>query len=292
MGIYDRDYFRAEPEPHFRFAFPKLGSAVKSLIIINFAVFLIQAIDLRIERSAGVFTRLFSLTPSLVLHRGFFWQFFTYMFLHASLWHLFLNMLALYFFGTDMEVALGKKRFLKFYLLCGLAGGAAQFIFSAFINPQVLILGASGAVLGVLVAFAILYPNRMLLLFFIIPVRARTVIYLLIFINIIYGLDFKASGVAAFAHLGGMLAGYLYIKHYFKSRRTANIINVNFAGKPALFHRLKTLFRKRRRPTTTSRAEIDDTIDRIIDKVHNEGLDSLTKEEKKFLDDLKKKHSV
>ena len=292
MGIYDRDYFRAEPETHNRFAFPKLGSAVKYLIIINFAIFLIQAIDARIPASGGVFTRLFSLTPSLVLRRGFFWQFFTYMFLHSSLWHLFLNMLALYFFGTDLETTLGIRRFLKLYVLCGIAGGAAQFIFSAFINPQTLILGASAAVLGVLVAFAVLYPNRTLLLFFIIPVRARTIIYILIFINIIQALDLQASGIAAFAHLGGMLAGYLYIKNYFKSRRRSNIIDVDFASKPTLFDRLKTFFRIRKKSSASGPEDFEDAMDKIIDKVHNQGFHSLTKKEKQFLDDLRKKHGL
>jgi len=287
MGIYDRDYFREAPQYHVRFGLPRIGSAVKTLIVINFAVFFVQIVDALIASRARAeipyFSYLFALNPALVIHKGFIWQFFTHMFLHSfDPFHILLNMLCLYFFGTDIEMSLGKKRFVKLYFLSGIVGGLAQFLFN--IKDDISILGASGAVMGMLVAFAVLYPNRRIFFFFF-PVRARTAIYILIFINIIYSLT--PGRIAAFAHFGGMLTGYLYIKHYLRGPRY-QVFDIE--GKPGIFSRIKKAMRPKRKASLHRHDDFDKMMDRIIDKVHNEGLGSLTDAEKEFLDNLKRRH--
>ena len=287
MGIYDRDYYREEPQHHARFGLPRISSVVRTLIIINFAVLFIQILDAiiasRTEAGEPYFRYLFALNPALVIQRGFIWQFFTYMFLHSfDPFHILLNMLCLYFFGTDIEAAVGRKKFLHLYFLSGVIGGLAQFLFN--IKDNTPIVGASGAVMGVLVAFAVLYPNRRILFFFF-PIRARTAVYILIFINIIYSLT--PGRIAAFAHFGGMLTGYLYIKHYLRGPRYQVY---DFEGKPGIFARIKKALRPKKKPSLRRDDDFDDMMDRIIDKVHNKGLDSLTEAERQFLDDLKRRH--
>ncbi len=287
MGIYDRDYYREEPQYHARFGLPRISSVVRTLIIINFAVLFIQIFDAFIASRTGAeepyFRYLFALNPALVIERGFIWQFFSYMFLHSfDPFHILLNMLCLYFFGTDIEAAVGRKKFLHLYFLSGVIGGLAQFLFN--IKENTPILGASGAVLGVLVAFAVLYPNRRIFFFFF-PVRARTAVYILIFINIIYSLT--PGRIAAFAHFGGMLTGYLYIKHYLRGSRH-EVYDIE--GKPGIFTRIKKALHPKKKPSLRRDDDFDEMMDRIIDKVHNEGLNSLTDAERQFLDDLKRRH--
>lgn len=183
--------------------FQQLPLVVKNILIINVALFvgkfLLQGtIDL--DRYLDLYP---IGTPYFKPH-----QFITYMFMHADLAHIFFNMFAVYMFGSILENIWGAKRFLNFYLLCGLGAAAVQLAISAFNNEFTILLGASGAVFGLLVAFAMMFPNTELQIYFVIPVKAK-------YIVIAYGLFelyngfFAHDNVAHFAHLGGLAVGII-----------------------------------------------------------------------------------
>lgn len=183
--------------------FQQLPMVVKNILIINIVLFvgkflLSDKIDL--DRYLDLFPigdRYFK--PH---------QFITYMFMHADISHIFLNMLAVYMFGSILESMWGPKRFLNFYLLCGLGAATLQLAISAFHNEYTVLLGASGAVFGLLVAFAMMFPNTELQLYFIIPVKAKYLVTAYAAFELYNGF-FTNDNVAHFAHLGGLVMGII-----------------------------------------------------------------------------------
>jgi membrane associated rhomboid family serine protease len=178
------------------------GSVVNQIIVINVIIYVIQVI---LARSS--FIDIFGLTPHVVLSRGYVWQLVTYMFLHGSPWHLLLNMFIIWMFGTPLEGVWGSNRFLNYYIACGLGGALLRFLFSF----NTTVIGASGAGYGILLAYAILFPYSEIYVWGLFPVRARTLVIFMIVIELVSGITGK-DGVAHFAHLGGMGAGFIYLK--------------------------------------------------------------------------------
>jgi len=135
-------------------------------------------------------------------------QFITYMFMHANLPHIFLNMLGVYMFGSILENIWGPKRFLNFYILCGLGAALLQLAISYFHHEYTILLGASGSLFGLLVAFAMMFPNTELQLYFVIPVKAK---YLVLAYTIyeLYNGFFAHDNIAHFAHIGGLIVGII-----------------------------------------------------------------------------------
>lgn len=147
------------------------------------------------------------------------WQMLTYAFLHGSLTHLLFNMFGLYMFGGDIERVWGSPRFLKYYLICALSGALAQLVFSALTGAGAPMVGASGAIFGLLIAFAMIYPNRMIMpLFPPIPMRAPVFVGLYGGLELFLGVTGTQAGVAHFAHLGGLAGGYLFLKFWRRPR--------------------------------------------------------------------------
>jgi membrane associated rhomboid family serine protease len=206
----------------------RMTHAVQRLILINAAIFVAQllvniplggrAVLVFNDVPGGIAIDWLAFTPDELL-KGYIWQPFTYMFLHAGLSHLFMNMIGLFFFGPDVERVLSTRQFYRFFILCGALGVGAEFILwglriavpgdAPVIVPSVV--GASGATMGVLVAFATLYPDREMYLFPI-PIRltARAVVIIFIVLNLVSALS--ASNISWATHFGGMGVGYLYIK--------------------------------------------------------------------------------
>lgn len=183
--------------------------AVKWIIISNVAVFLVTSF----VRGAN---DLFGMTPALVIERGWLWQLVTYMFLHAGALHLLFNMLGIWMFGVELERRWGTKFFLQYYAVTGIGGGLTMLLVSllpfqammpAYITPTV---GASGALFGILLAYALYWPERpILLLLVFVPAK----IFVMIYGGLALLNTFQPSrGVADAAHLGGMLFGYLYLQ--------------------------------------------------------------------------------
>ncbi|MBT8078831.1 MAG: rhomboid family intramembrane serine protease [Gammaproteobacteria bacterium] len=151
------------------------------------------------------------------------WQLLTYGFLHATgtLTHIFFNMFALWMFGRDLERIMGSRRFLTYYLTCVVGAGLVQLLVAGFTGVPTVTVGASGGVFGILLAFAMAFPNRMIMLIFPpIPMRAKYFVFFYGLLELYLGVSGVNPGVAHFAHLGGMLFGYMLLR-YWRNHRGA-----------------------------------------------------------------------
>ena len=190
---------------------------IKALIIANVAGFVITWIA---GETAGVdLMRLLGLQPSGVLGSFEIWRVATYLFLHYNVFHLLLNMLSLWMFGVELERRWGSQYFLKYYVVCGV--GAAVTVILLSLMPfavfsdlyDVVTVGASGAIYGVLLAFGLYFPTRPILMFFIFPVPARYAVMIMGAIALYASVGGgQGGGIAHAAHLGGLVAGYLFLK--------------------------------------------------------------------------------
>ena len=237
---------------------PARTNIVLKLILINFAVFLIELIV-----PGGYMTYYFGLIPRLVLSKYYYWQIFTYMFLHGGWMHIFFNMFALYIFGVEVEHYWGGKKFLQYYLLCGLGAGIISLL--TYYNSPIPIIGASGAIYGVMLAYGLLFPERYLYLYFFIPIKAKYLVMMFVLFEFFAGI-FGGGGdhIAHFAHLGGLLTGFIYLKWpWIKSK--LRIKNSVIGGN-----------RKKWRDNFD---EYDSEVDRILKKASIYGVDSLTPDE-------------
>jgi membrane associated rhomboid family serine protease len=192
------------------------ASAVKTLIIINSVIFVITLLVRLNPAAASFFNTTFGLLPEYITTRFYIWQFLTAMFLHGNFFHLFFNMLGLFFFGPELEWLWGKRRFVSVYMVIGLLANLFSYLLG--VHSQTITIGASGAVLGVVGAYAALYPNREVLFFFI-PVKIK---YLVLFLYLIpsflgaTGLE-GGGGVAHVVHIAGILLGIAYVKVKFRA---------------------------------------------------------------------------
>ena len=196
-------------QPGYRVSFgPRITPMVKYLIIANAAVFAWQWL-------AGLaggwqIIHIFGLTPALVVERLYIWQLVTYLFLHAGFFHIFLNMFALWMFGSELERHWGGNAFLRYYLISGIGAGILSVAVSPF--STIPTIGASGAVYGVLLAYGMMFPERYVFLYFLVPVKVKYFVAVLGAITFFSALGEPGSTVAHVAHLGGMLFGFLYLK--------------------------------------------------------------------------------
>jgi membrane associated rhomboid family serine protease len=193
----------------FSFGPGPLSTAIKALIIANVAVFFAQPF-------VPLLTSVGGLQPYLVV-RGWIWQPATYMFLHSGLFHILFNMLALWMFGTELERTWGTTYFLKFYFVTGIGAGLLTVAFSLLpfdVARQIYaanVIGASGAIYGLLLAYGLYFPDRpVLLLFF--PVPAKICVLILGLIALYSSVAGAGGSVANATHLGGLLVGYIYLK--------------------------------------------------------------------------------
>ncbi|MBI3543763.1 MAG: rhomboid family intramembrane serine protease [Deltaproteobacteria bacterium] len=155
-----------------------------------------------------------SLTPYLIFEKHYFWQFVTYMFMHADLFHILFNMLILWMIGSELEGQWGTKFFLKYYFVCGLSAGVFYLAVQSFLHGSanmVPMLGSSGAVYGLLVAYGIIYSERMMLFMMVFPMKAKHFVMILAAIEFISTVFYSRAGVANAAHLGGMVVGFAYL---------------------------------------------------------------------------------
>jgi membrane associated rhomboid family serine protease len=187
-----------------------LSPAIKGLIVANVLMFVVQKLATPVTWALG-------LIPIEVVRSFYVWQLGTYMFLHAGVLHIAFNMLALWMFGTELERIWGTRYFLKFYFVTGVGAAILTVLFSllplgvAHQLQQSIIVGASGAIFGLLLAYALYFPDRPILMFFLFPVPAKY------FVMIVGAIEFYSSlaelgGIANATHLGGLLVGYAYLK--------------------------------------------------------------------------------
>jgi len=182
--------------------------AVKTLVIACGVGFLLQVFD-QLSGGPSIISK-FGLSPYAVTQHYYLWQLVTYMFLHGGFFHILFNMFGLYMFGSELEATWGTRQFAKFFFVCGI--GAA--LTSVLVSPHSLnpIIGASGAIFGLLVAYGVLFPNRLIYLYMIIPIPAKWFVVIYGAINFLSALSANSTGVAYVTHVGGMLVGLIYLK--------------------------------------------------------------------------------
>jgi membrane associated rhomboid family serine protease len=189
---------------------PPLTPLVKYLLILNVGVYVAQTFDRTLHHYW--LDQWLALLPVTVTLGGQVWRLVTYMFLHGpQLMHIVFNMLILWMFGPEIENILGRRAFLAFYLLTGVGAGLCSLAVSPF-SPAVIV-GASGAMYAILLAFALYFPNRYLLLFFVIPVRAKYLVAATVVLELLFSVSGVQDGIAHVAHLGGMAVGYVLLRH-------------------------------------------------------------------------------
>ncbi|MEP6571255.1 MAG: rhomboid family intramembrane serine protease [Gemmatimonadota bacterium] len=269
------------------FSFPRVTPWVGRLIAANAFVLLLMSTVLTSDR----FADFVSFAPTEALQRP--WTFLTYMFVHAGLLHLAANMLALYVFGAAVEARMGSRAFILYYIYCGI--GAAVFALSLsllhfHISP---FAGASGAVMGVALAFAMFWPNAEIIAFPIpVPIKARTLVIGLALIDLVLA-RIAPDGVAHEAHIGGLIFGFIFFRLQSISRRkpvaqprqVERVVMVQSASREADPHSAAPM-RPIQRPTNDPVAA---EVDRVLDKISANGMGSLTPEERRFLDEVSKR---
>jgi len=229
----------------------------------------------------------FGLVPARVVHDFWLWQLVTYLFLHGSLFHLLFNLFALWLFGRLVEQSWGSREFLKYCVICGVGAGLVNIAFTPHsMNP---IIGASGAIYGLLVAVAMLYPDATFYAYFFIPMKARHAVILFAIIEFITGATHSGGNIANFAHLGGMVTGYLYIRWWWELKARVKRL---FSGVWERVSEGSTRRPQWRRPRKgePSPMDLSTEVDRILDKILLQGVDSLTPEEKDTMKKYSKKH--
>jgi membrane associated rhomboid family serine protease len=247
-----------------------LDSTIMRLIIANAVVFIISQLPIGAQMIYYL-----ALTPKLVLTRGYIWQMITYMFLHVDIWHIALNMFVIWMFGRILEQIWGSARFLRFYFACGLGGAIFSFLF-AYGTP---VIGASAAAYGILLAFAVLFPNQRLLLWFVFPIKARTLAIGLAAISLLLGIR-GGGNIAHFAHLGGMAAALVMMRGEYQMRRMRDAIRKLFSRIP-----VKVSFGNERGERAGRGGDVDaEKIDSILDKISEKGYENLTETERRILE--------
>ena len=289
MSNYNDSYYK----PGFGVTIgSKWTRVIMILIIVNVTVFIVQLLFSTISSQWGVptmgmspetdgvvhhvalgpdrFTTLFWLYQPLAIGKLWLWQFVTYMFLHSvsDPWHIIFNMLVLWMFGSEVEKAMGTRKFLTMYFTAGIFAG----IFGCLFTPNNPILGASGAIFAVEIAFAMFYPNATII-FFVFPIKAKYLVTIFAGITVFNCLMPTGGNVAHFAHLGGLLYGFLFIRY--EPRFTNFIISRQNQQK-------ENEYRKEE--------EVRKVVDALLDKVNRTGMKSLTRRERSYLKNASKRY--
>ena len=245
---------------------------IKYLLFITLGVYLLQLLPF----TGGLLISFGSLVPHFTFAQGQLWRLFSYIFLHSTStpFHLLFNMLMLWMFGLEIENLWGTKRFVLFYLICG-AGSGLLSLFSLF-SPEmqyVPVIGASGAVLGIMTVYAYYFPQREVLLFFVLPVNIRIVLAGAAIISL-FGSIAPHGIVSHLTHLGGILVAFGYLKLY-----------PYVAGWSQERHERQNERKLRQRAETEAERKkfFEQMVDPILDKIAKQGMDSLTDQEKKIL---------
>ena len=236
--------------------------AIKVLVTINFCIFLLQSI----ARAENLFFPLFGLVPKLVWSELMIWQPFTYMFFHGGIWHVLINMFVLWMFGNELERLWGKRFFLNYYFTTGVGAGLVTMIFG--LHSMTPIVGASGAVYGVLLAYGIIYPNRQVYLYGLIPIKS---IWFVIGVGLIAFLSSfnEMSQISHLTHLSGMIIGYLLLKKPIHWKTLWFSIS-----KKIMEYKVQKEEKK-----VFEQNVIERDVDQILDKINREGFNSLSQEE-------------
>ena len=197
------------------------------LIIINFIVFfaqlLLSGIDFIPDSHGEIITDVLGLNIQTLITRGYIWQIFTYMFVHADFLHIFFNMFGLMIFGPKIELTMGRNKFLRYYIICGIFSSLFYMLITILYSgiENIPMIGASGAIFGVLTAYGLMYPRDTVYVQFFLPMPAIVFVIFYGIMQLVLGVATLGmeGGVAYFGHLGGMIAGFILIKYFDYGRR-------------------------------------------------------------------------
>lgn len=311
--------------PGFFGGFSLFPPVIKLLLLSNTAIFILFNVLLTGFSVGGmsfdiIITKYFALNPlkpvlfnenGQILQLSFYpWQLITYMFLHGGFFHLLLNMLALWMFGAELENTWGQKRFLTYYMLCGVGAGVCNLLIAPLFTTVGPTVGASGAIYGILVAFGYLFPERKIYIYGLIPVKAKFLVILYMLIELFSVAGGSNSGIAHMAHLGGGVIGLIYLLIYYKGSPMKFFDNSGFKDKftsytssdkrtysspvysnganakkeevaDAKYQDIQITDYKKEMESQEKLAQ--DKIDAILDKLSEGGYQSLTEDEKKVL---------
>jgi membrane associated rhomboid family serine protease len=304
-----------------------LPPVVKNLLIINGIMYLAtivlrnRGIDM-----VGIFGLHFLTAQDFKI-----WQPITYMFMHGNFAHLFFNMFALWMFGSSLEHTWGEKRFLLYYMVCGVGAGFIQMIviglqihfLSQNLPPDAIqyvyengtqllhegknylgelgalnlainstTVGASGSVFGLLLAFGMMYPNSVIYIYFLLPIKAKWFVMIYGALELVLGITGTNDGIAHFAHLGGMLFGFFLILHWNKGNRFFRFKMPTFKKKRNYKYTISTNYQYERplsdEDYNYQKKQKEEKTNRILDKISQNGYESLSQDEKDFLFSQKK----
>jgi membrane associated rhomboid family serine protease len=291
MTSYNDSYYK----PGFGLSMgSKWTRPIMILIIVNVSVFIIQLLfssigsqwggafpgtspessldgmTLPLNLGSDQFTTLFWLYQPYAIGKLWLWQFVTYMFLHSvsSPWHIIFNMLVLWMFGSEVERAMGTSKFLTMYFTAGIFAG----IFCCLFTPHNPIIGASGAIFAVEVAFAMFFPNTTII-FFVFPIKAKYLVMVFAGITVISCIMPGSGNVAHFAHLGGLLYGFLFVRY-----------------EPRFSKSLLLWQNQQQEKEYQKDEDIKRHVDVLLDKVNRGGMKSLTRKERNFLRSASKRY--
>ncbi len=281
--------------PKMRFGPRRMGDGVKQLLIANAAVFVLTQIS-----GMAVWAEWFGLNPYNVIFGLRIWQPFTYMFLHAGIWHIGINMLMLWMFGSELEQLWGRKDFLRFYLVTGAGAGVFSLVpyflgvLAGYPGNIHSIIGASGAVYAILLAYTVTYPDRKVLVYMIMPVKVK---YLMLFMGFMtFASIGNGDGISHITHLGGLVVGWIYL------RRNGRYRGLNIPWRQWLrkINKIRIVgddSAQRKRSTTSSskqagwhrvknESELRKEMDLLLDKITRVGYEQLSNAEKERLLEL------
>jgi membrane associated rhomboid family serine protease len=285
---------------------PRITRAVQWLLALNIGVYFLQVTLL----SPGAMFSTLGLDPARFPHS--WWTIVSYMFVHAWLTHLAFNMFTLWMFGPRLEQTWGTRAFVQFYLWCGVGGAVAHLLFAR----DTTVIGASGAISGVLVAYALHWPDEEVYLFGVIPMKSRWLIAAMIAMNIVFALS-PSSGIDWTAHVGGMAFGWLFLKLYSlggldRVRGWVSSVPDESEDMPRAVPRVRSRMRDRARgvdevvarsnavvlreskplqhiPKQETPKEYAARVNSVLDKISQKGIESLSGDERRLLEDMSRK---
>jgi len=243
---------------------------VARLLYANVLMFLLSAVFPSVKVDLAF-------VPMLALRHP--WTLVTYSFLHGDVWHIGFNMLGLFFFGPRVEMRLGGKRLLWLYFLGALGGAALSFAFARY----AAVIGASGALFAVLVGYAYFWPREPIYIWGIVPVQARVLVIFFALLSFWLGFGRAAGGIAHFAHLGGIVAGYAYVRWVDRRRRPAAAVRAPPVATPSVSDDARVRAWKAIRPENMHAVNREE-LERVLEKLQAMGPGRLTPDERAFLD--------
>ena len=279
MGIYDRDYYREQQRPGVTLRAPQ--SIVVTLIIINVAAFLANGL---LTGETNRITAVLACNSNTLSQPWMWWQLLTYGFAHGSIQHILFNMLGLWFLGMDIEHHYGRKEFLRLYLAMIVVGGLTWALGETLLgHNNGMVIGASGAIAGIVVLYALNFPRRTLLLFFVLPVPAWLV-GVLVVLSDLFGAAGHAgdSNIAYTVHLAGAALAFSY---YHFGWNFSKLTEGRFS-----LSRFKPRPKLRVHDPQLDKPELSDEVDRILEKIHREGEDSLSRKERRTLESASREY--